>query len=194
MQNFSQSDNPAEKVVFVTKLEDIPGGITVSVADFVEDFIVPAGSVVGKDNNGLFHVLKTAKMHTAANSSATDYLVYKGHGLKVGDYIASATGAKAYAITAINTTGSDVYDTISIGTTLGVAVAQYAGLFQAAAEAASNTSAFKYTPYAVTGHSVQLKAGDNNTVDALLRATMIEANAPVATTQIKAALPQILWV
>ena len=192
MQNFRESDSATEKVVFATKIEDIIGGITVAVADFVDAHIVPAGSVVGKDNNGLFHVLKTAKMHTAAGGSATDYIVYKGHGFKVGDFIASATGAKAYAITAINTSNAD-YDTITIGTTIG-AVAQYAGIFQALAEAASNTSAFKVTPYAVTGQSIQLKSGDTNTVDAWLRATMFEANAPVATAQIKAALPQILWV
>jgi hypothetical protein len=193
MQNFRESDAAAEKVVFVTKLEDIPGGATVAIADFVNDHIVPAGSVVSKDSNGLFHVLKTAKLHTAATNSATDYLVLKGHGFKVGDFIAALTGAKAYAITAITTTNAD-YDTLTLGTTLGVAIAQYAGIFQALAEAASNTSAFKVTPIGVTGHSIQLKTGDNITVDVLLRATLIEANAPVVTAQIKAALPHILWV
>lgn len=193
MQNFRESDLPAEKVVFATKIEDVIGGVTVAVADFVDEAVIPAGSVVGKDNTGLFHVLKTAKLHTAATNSATDYLVLKGHGFKVGDFIAALTGAKAYAITAINTTNAD-YDTITVGTTLGVAVAQYAGIFQALAEAASNTSAFKVTPYAVTGHSIQMKAGDTNAVDAWLRASLYEANAPVATAQIKAALPQILWL
>ena len=193
MQNFRESDAAAEKVAFATKLEDIAGGVTVAVADFTDGAIIPAGSVIGKDGNGLYHVLKTAKLHTAATNSATDYLVLKGHGFKTGDFIAALTGAKAYAITAINT-GNASYDTISVGTTLGVAIAQYAGIFQAAAEAASNTSAFKVTPLAVTGHSMELKSGETNVVDAWLRATLIEANVPVATAQIKAALPHILWV
>ena len=192
MQNFRES-NPADKLAFATKLEDISGGVTIAVADFTDGAVVPAGSVIGKDNNGLYHVLKTAKLHTAAGNSATNYLVFKGHGFKVGDFIAALTGAKAYAITAIDTTNAD-YDTITVSTTLGVAVAQYAGVFQAAAEAASNTSAFKVTPFAVTGHAIKLKAGDTNAVDAWLRATLFEANAPVATAQIKAALPQVLWV
>lgn len=193
MQNFRESDRAAEKVVFATKIEDIIGGVTIAAADLTEGDIVPAGTIVGKDNNGLYHVVKTAKLHTAASNSTTDYLVLKGHSFKVGDYIAALTGAKSYAITAINTTNAD-YDTITVGTTLGVAVAQYAGLFQANAEAASNTSTYKYTPYAVTGHSIQIKAGDTNVVDAWLRATIIEANAPVATPQMKALIPQILWV
>lgn len=192
MQNFRESD-AAETLAFATKLEDISGGVSLAAADFNDGALVPAGSVIGKDGNGLYHVLKTAKLHTAAGNTATDYLVLKGHGFKIGDFVAAQTGAKAYAITGINTSNA-AYDTISVGTTLGVAVAQYAGIFQAAAEATSNTSAFKVTPLAVTGHSIKLKSGDTNVVDAWLRATLIEANAPVATAQIKAALPQMLWV
>src|SRR6218665_2951971 len=161
MQNFRESDAAPEKVAFVTKLEDIIGGVTVAAADFTNGAIIPAGSVIGKDGNGLYHVLKTARLHTAASNTATDYLVLKGHGFKVGDFIAALTGAKAYAITAINTSNAD-YDTISVGTTLGVAISQYAGVFQALAEATSNTSAFKVAPSAVIGHSLELKTGDTN--------------------------------
>ncbi|HEY1055016.1 MAG TPA: hypothetical protein VGE24_07770 [Emticicia sp.] len=193
MQIFRETDAPAQKVVFATKIEDIIGGVTVSVADFVDDYIVPAGSVVGKDNNGLFHVLKVAKLTTAAGNTDTTYQVAKGHGFKVGDFIAALTGAKAYAITAIDTTNAD-YDVLTVGTTLGVVIAQNDGIFQAAAQAASNTSAFKYTPLAVTGHAIQLNAGDNNVVDAWVRASLFTVNAPIATAQLKAALPQILWL
>lgn len=182
----------ADKLVFATRLEDILGGVTLASADLTDGYLVPAGTVIGKDNNGLYHVLKTAKLHTAATNSATDYLVLKGHGFKVGDFIAAQTGAKAYAITAINTS-NDSYDTLSVGTTLGVAIAQYGGVFQAAAEASSNTSAFRITPLAVTGRAVNIQSGGSTVVDAYLRATLIEANAPVATAQIKAALPHILW-
>ncbi|UTA66656.1 hypothetical protein [Emticicia sp. 21SJ11W-3] len=192
MQNFQESDL-ADKLAFATKLEDISGGITIAAADFTDGTVVQAGSVVGKDNNGLYHVLKTARLHTAAGNTATSYLVFKGHGFKTGDFIAALTGAKAYAITGIDTSNAD-YDTLTVATTLGVAVAQYGGVFQAAAEATTNTSAFKVTPFAVTGHAIKVKAGETNAVDAWLRATLFEANAPVATAQMKAALPQILWV
>jgi len=193
MQNFSKSDSPAENVVFHAKIEDIQGGITLCSADFVADDIVPAGTVVYKDSNGLFHALKTAKVVTAANNTATTYQVAKGHNFKVGEFVASLTGAKAYAITAIDKTNAD-YDVLTVGTTLGVAIAQNAVLFQAAAESSTTTSAFKGTPYAVTGHGVQIKVGDNHLVDAYLRATLFEAVAPPVTSQIKAAIPQILWI
>jgi hypothetical protein len=193
MQIYSSSDGPAPKVVFHKKIEDIQGGITICSADFVADDIIPAGSVVGKDNNGLFHVLKTAKLYSAATNTATTYSVNKGHGLKVGDIIGALTGAKAYTITAIDKTNAD-YDILTVGTTLGVAIAQNAGIFQAAAESSTTTSAFKVTPYAVTGDSVQIKVGDNHLVDAYLRATIFEALAPIVTSQIKAALPQIMWI
>ena len=193
MQNFKQSDSAVSKVVFHKMIEDLQGGVTVSVADYTDGFVVPAGSVVGKDSNGLFHVLKTAKLTASATNTATAYSVEKGHGFKVGDFLATATGAKAYAITAINT--SDVaFDVLTVGTTLGVVVTSGQGLFKALAESASNTSAFSITPFAVTGQDLKLIAGDNNFVDAYLRATLFEVNAPVATAQIKAALPQILWI
>lgn len=193
MQNYSETDVAASKVVFHSKIEDLQGGITLAAADFVANDIIPAGTVVGKDSAGLFHALKTAKLYTAAANTDTTYQVYKGHGFKVGDFIAALTGAKAYAITAINTSNAS-YDVLTVGTTLGVVIAQYAGIFQAAAEAASNTSAFKYTPYAVTGDDVKIKTGDNHLVDAYLRATVFEVNAPIVTAQIKAALPHILWI
>lgn len=193
MQQFSSTDLPASKVVFHSKIEDLQGGVTVSAADFVADHVVPAGTIVGKDSNGLFHAIKVAKLYTAANNTATTYQVYKGHGFKVGDFLAALTGAKAYAITAIDTTNA-THDVLTVGTTLGVAVAQYAGLFQALAEAVSTTSAFVVTPFAVTGQDLQIVAGDSNMTDAYIRATLFEVNAPIATAQLKAALPHIMWI
>lgn len=193
MQNSRKSDVAAEKVVFATKIEDIIGGITLAAADFVDGDIVPAGTVVGKDNDGLFHALKTAKVLLAANNSAVDYRVTKGHGFKIGDFMAYATGAKAYAITAIDKSNAD-YDVITLGTTLGVAVPLNATVFQALAESSTTTSAFKTTPLAVIGHTVQIIAGDSNTVDAWLRSSLYEVNAPPVNAAIKLALPHTIWL
>ena len=193
MQQFSSTDLPAAKVVFHKKIEDLQGGVTVSAADFVADHVVPAGTIIGKDSNGLFHAIKVAKLYTAATNSDTTYSVYKGHGFKVGDFVAALTGNKAYAITVINTSNA-THDVITLSATLGTVVAQYAGLFQALAEAASNTSAFVATPFAVTGQDLAIVAGDSNMTDAYIRATLFEVNAPIATAQLKAALPQILWI
>lgn len=193
MQNFTSSDSAVSKIVFHKMIEDLQGGVTVSVADYTDGFILPAGSVVGKGSNGLFRILKTAKLTANATNTATTYSVAKGHGFKVGEFLASATGAKAYAITAIDTSDAG-FDVLTVGTTLGVALTAGQGLFKALGQATSNTSEFFVTPYAVTGQDLKLIAGDNNFIDAYIRATLFEVNAPVATSQIKAALPQILWI
>lgn len=193
MQNYSENDAASPKVVFHKRIEDIQGGVTIASADFVADDIIAEGQPIGKDSNGLFHVIKTAKVYTAATNTDTTYQVYKGHGFKVGDFIAALTGAKSYAITAIDKSNAS-YDVLTVGTTLGVAITQYAGIFQAAGQSSTTTSAFVYTPFALTGDSVKIKVGDNHLVDAYIRATVFEAAAPIVTAQLKAALPQILWI
>jgi len=193
MQNFTSTDSAVSKIVFHKMIEDIQGGVTISIADYTDGFILPAGSVIGKGSNGLFRVLKTAKLTADATNTATTYQVEKGHGFKVGEFLASATGAKAYAITVVDTSNAN-YDVLTVGTTLGLAYTAGQGLFKALAESTSTSSAFVVTPYAVTGQDLKLVAGDNNFIDAYLRATLFEANAPVATSQIKTALPQILWI
>lgn len=193
MQNSRKYDPAAEKVVFATKIEDIIGGITLAAGDFVEGDIVPAGTLVGKDGNNLYHALKTAKMYANATNVATDYQVVKGHGFKVGDFFASAVGAKAYAITAINKSNA-AYDILTLGTTIGVALTAGQAVFQALAESATTTSAFKVQPLAITGHTVEIVANDTNVVDAYLRASVFEVNCPPVTTAMKTLVPQILFL
>ena len=87
MQNIRESDAAAENVVFATKIEDVIGGITLAAADFVDGSIVPAGTLVYKDVNGLYHALKTAKATATATNVATTYQVAKGHNFKVGEFL-----------------------------------------------------------------------------------------------------------
>ena len=60
MQNYFKKETP-EKLVFERKIEDIPGGITVAVRDLTQKRIF-AGTPVGPDQNGLYHVVKTARV------------------------------------------------------------------------------------------------------------------------------------
>ena len=69
MQNYFSAESP-EKNVFLSKIEDISGGVTVAVKDLVQTR-VGAGTPIGKDANGLFHVVKTAKMQADAAADAT---------------------------------------------------------------------------------------------------------------------------
>ncbi|WP_448104733.1 hypothetical protein [Pedobacter panaciterrae] len=191
MQNFQKTET-RRKIAFVTKIEDVPGGVGVAVADLVQSF-VPEATVLGKDSNGLYHVVVTAKLTADATNTATTYQVTKGHNFKVGKFLASDTGAKAYAITDVNTSNAN-YDVLTVGTTLGVALTAGAVLIEAVAEATGTQSAFKYIPELVSGNGFDVIPGDNHVVDAWRRATVIEANAAPVHAKMKAAMQHIIYV
>ncbi|WP_214228647.1 hypothetical protein [Pedobacter sp. B4-66] len=191
MQNFKRTETRS-KLVFITKIEDVPGGVTVAVADLTQAAVL-AGTPIGADNNGLYHVVKTAALTADATNTATDYQVKKGHNFKVGDFLAVKTGAKAYAITNIVTSNAN-YDVISVGTTLGLAVSTGGVLIQANAESATTTSAFKYEPSLVTGNDFDVVVGGNHLVDAWRRSSLNSVNAPAVSADIKAKMPLTQWV
>lgn len=184
MQNTKQTESRI-KLVFTAKLEDKVGGICIAAADLTQATLA-AGTPVGLDVNGLAHVIKQAIMADTATDSATDYKVDKGHNLKVGDPVASAVSGAAYDITAINTSNAN-YDTLTLGTTLGVALAADDILFLAAAESASD-AALAYTPLGLTGHDIDIVTGSNPLVDCIVRGSVNTVNAPISPA-IQAALP-----
>lgn len=182
---------------FVHKVADIPNGVTVATTDLVGGGILPEGAVIGKDaETGVYHLIKTATLAVAASNSAVTYTVKKGHHFKVGDFVSAGIGKKAYAITTIATNATDsTCDDITVGTTLGVAIAKGAGLVQAAAEASGNTSALKYSaPYAVVGDGYNVKAGSNLFVNAWLIGVVKEACAPATPADLKAKVPGIQYI
>jgi len=191
MQN-SQTSDTRGLVVFVKKIEDIPGGVTLAAAD-VTQAIVAAGTPVGKDANGLFHVVKTAKAQANAANNATAYKVLKGHNFKVGNFLTTGLLKIAYAITAIDTSNAD-YDTLTVGTTLGVAVAAGDVLIEAAAEATGNTSAWKVTPYGLTGSGLDIVSGNNHLVDVIVRGSVRESAIVPIHADIKTVLTHIRFV
>jgi hypothetical protein len=178
---------------FTHKLADIPDGVTVSVADLTQK-VLPEGTPVGKDTaTGLFHVVKVAKLTAEATNSATDYVVAKGHNFKVGDFVTLKEGGKAYAITAVDTTATTT-DTITVGTTLGVAAAAGDAIYQAAAQATGTDSALKYQPVALVGESYDVKAGSNLVVNAWTIAQIREANIPAVGATVKSKLTGIQFI
>ena len=145
------------------KIADIRGGVSVNVTELGCDYL-PEGTVLSVPVNGISHVVKTAKLTAAATDSATKYKVAKGHAFKVGDVVMATTSAKAYAISAIDTSNTG-YDELTVGTTLGVALSAGDQLMQAASEGASG-SALKYTPLALSGTGKPVEGGTNLDVDA----------------------------
>lgn len=105
---------------WVRMLADIPNGGSVDTGELGGDMLLDGTPVSFDTTDGLYHVVKTAKVHETAGATATDYKVAKGSHLKVGDTIYN--GETGYAITAIDKTNAS-YDKITVGTTLGAATA-----------------------------------------------------------------------
>lgn len=176
-------------------IEDVQGGGTIARAG-IKGVIdeLPPGAIVGKDSNGLYHVVKTAKMKTAANSTATDYQVEKGHLLKVGDIVTVGSDLKKPSadITAIDKTNTD-YDVITVSTTL-TAAAVDAVLVLAEATAAAGSAKLKYIPEAVTMNKVDTTVA-NQQSGLLVRGSVNEAVMPYPVdSAIKEKLPLIRFV
>lgn len=190
---FVKTTETASKTPFVSNIETLPGGVTVAVTDLVQTTVV-AGTPVGLDgSSGLYHVVKTAEAQANATNSATDYKVLKGHNFKVGDFLTTGLLKKAFAITAITTTETD-YDTITLGTTLGVAVTAGDVLIEATAQATGDTSAYKYTPVGLTGTKFDVVAGANHPCDVVVRGSVIESMIPPISSDIKASLSWMRFV
>jgi len=154
------------KKVIQHRIADIRGGVGVKTSELGGDYLFE-GTPLGAPVNGLVSVVKLAKMVTQAANNATNYEVAKGHHFKVGDVVMSAEGAKAYTITAINTTNT-AKDVITLNTTLGVVVNVGASLMQAAAETAGTDSALKVVPQSINGTNIPVVAKDNIFTDAWL--------------------------
>lgn len=178
---------------FTHKLADIPNGITVSAADLTQK-VLHEGTPVGKDENGLYHVVKVAVLSADATNTATAYTVKKGHNFKVGDVVMLATGSKAYTITEIATNADDATsDDLTVGTTLGVAAKAGDSLYLAAKAGASG-AAFKYTPVALVGESYDVDALSNHIVNAWTIGQIRESNIPPIGAEVKAKLTGIQFI
>lgn len=180
---------------FTHKLADIPNGITVSAADLTQK-VLHEGTPVGKDENGLYHVVKVAVLSADATNTATAYTVKKGHNFKVGDVVMLATGskAKAYTITEIATNADDATsDDLTVDTTLGTAAKAGDSLYLAAKAGASG-AAFKYTPVALVGESYDVDELSNHIVNAWTIGQIRESNIPPIGAEVKAKLTGIQFI
>lgn len=178
---------------FTHKLADIPNGVTVSAADLTQK-VLHEGTPVGKDENGLYHVVKVAVLSADASNAATTYTVNKGHNFKVGDAIMLSSGKAAYAITGIATNADDATkDDLTVGTTLGVAAKAGDSLYLAA-KAGDSGAAFKYAPVALVGESYDVDALSNHIVNAVTIGQIREINIPPIGAEVKAKLTGIQFI
>lgn len=181
--------------VIIKIIEDVVGGGTIARAD-LKGVIneLPPGVVVGKDSNGLYHPLKTARVVEAATAEATTYNVAKGSIFKVGDIITVGADLKkaAAAISGIDTTDPE-FDVITVADTLGAA-AKDTVLVLALATANAGSAKLKYTPECITMNKVNTTVA-NQQSGLLVRGTVNESVMPYPVDDaIKALLPLIRFV
>ena len=154
--------------VFMHKLADIRGGVSVAASELGGDFL-REGAILSAPVNGITHVVKTAQVVAEVAASGKAIKVKKLHNFKVGDIITSALGKAAHAITAINDSGKE-YDELTIGTAIG-ALAIGDIIVEAKAEATGETSSkseLKYEPQSVNGTGKPFDPKSNINTDAWL--------------------------
>lgn len=198
---YVKSETDTERSLCIVKvLEDIPGGGTIDPDDFQSATTeMLEGAIVGVDSNGLYHLVKTAELYEDEADSETAYKVLKGHEFVVGDFLMAAvdTGSKCYAITEIDTTSSEDYDILTVGTSLGLAMLDGDCLMQGTAEAAgAGGGVYKYDPAGIAMQGVDLTSGiDNQGCAIMVRGTVIESLLPYPVdANVKALLPLIRFV
>jgi hypothetical protein len=165
------------------------GGFVLATTGLAADYVIPAGTpVVFNEATRSVAIVGTGVAQANAGSSATDYLLLKGHTFKVGDYLATGVaGGKAYAITAINTTGSTVYDTVTVGTTIGAVTA--GDLLYASSATGATASAYP----AINGLLYDDTLGNaGESVSVVIRGVVYARRIPYNAT-IAAALPRITF-
>lgn len=173
------------------RIADVPGGVTVSVADLGGAALKEGTPLAYVADDGMYHVCKTALIVSDATNVATTYDVAKGSHFKVGDRFATE-GANGQLITAIDKTTNTDKDVITVGTTLGVAIT-----------AASKTVAFqsnagdkvvKYAPTAIAGSNQDVTASESLFVDAWVVAVVRTGNAPSVNATVTASLKGINYI
>lgn len=154
-------------------IEDIQGGGTIARAELkgIIDELPPL-VIVGKDSNGLYHVVKTAKVTAAVAAAATAVQVAKGHLFKVGEAITVGGALKGASdlIAAIDKSNAS-YDTITVAAAIGDV------LILANVKAAANAAKFKYVPEAITMNKVDVTVA-NQQSGLLVRGTVNESVMP----------------
>lgn len=179
-----------QKPVFVEVLEVKAGGAVVKGSVLGGEKVYPGTPILL--NNSEYVVHKTVLLADDVADDANEIPVDKNHHFKVGDscYPYGSSAAAVQTITAIDKDSSDEYDTITIGTTFGVALTEDDILYQASSVSDSE-GVIPGTPYgyALTGFDVE--EGGNHTDSIVVRGTLTEANAPPIVPHFISELPLI---
>jgi hypothetical protein len=171
-------------------LETAQGGFILDITGLVNGSTIKAGSPIGYDESvRKARLIKVSVLTLIATSTDTTYQVAKGHLLVVGENIGATKGSKSYAITAIDATNT-AYDVITVATTLGANLAVGTVLFQTATTGATAAD-FIVTPKGLTYETFDVE--NNVDVAVVIRGTVYGRRVPKTTSDLKAALPNIIY-
>jgi len=176
-------------------LEDVQGGGTIARAEIkgLTDELPPL-AIVGKDSDGLYHVVKTAMVHADVAADATAIQVEKGSLFVAGEAVedgGALTGASD-VISSIDKSNLG-YDIITLAGAIGAAKVGDI-LVLATAKASAKSSAFKYTPEFITMNRINTTVA-NQQSGLLVRGTVNESVMPYPIDKdIKALLNFIRFV
>lgn len=184
------AQSPGLVPIWQTMLETAQGGFTLDSSDtgFADDDVIKGGTAMTyNEATRIATPMIGAKLQANATNVATTYRVPKNSGLKVGDPVYAVKGGVADAITAINTSNA-AYDTITVGTTLGVALNTGDSLFIASAEGAT-AGGFNGTPKGLLYEDYVI--GSDINVAIVIRGTVYARRIPAGGADLEAALPLI---
>lgn len=176
-------------------IEDVQGGGTIARAELkglIDE--LPPLAVVGKDESGLYHVVKTAFVKTVAAADAVIIQIEKKHLFQVGEAvtIGGSLDRASDVITAINRSNAN-YDELTIAGAIGAAK-EGDVLVLVEGKAAAKAAKFKYVPEVVTMNKVDVTVA-NQTSGLLVRGTVNESVMPYPIDEaVKASLRFIRFV
>lgn len=134
-------------ILNIENARDIPSGASIKLSTLINGNVIDQATPLSAPTTGVRSVCKSAVC--LADSSTTVKNVTTGtHNFIVGNFVCTKEGGKAYAITDITTTSG--VDAITVGTAIE-ANAEGSYIYEAAAEAAATTSAFKNVPVCIAG-------------------------------------------
>lgn len=183
-------------------LEDVTGGGTISRADLAGALFngkpldeLPPFVIVCRDENGLYRVIKTARVAEAAAADATAIKVGKNHLFAVGDFVTVGGDLEGASeeITAIDKSNAG-YDVLTVAAAIGAA-AKGVVLVQAKDKQAVGAATLAHEgEFVLTMSKVDLTIA-NQQAGLLVRGTVNEACMPFPIDKgIKARMPFIRFV
>lgn len=148
--------------VFIHKIADIRGGVSVAASDLGGNFL-REGAILSAPVDGITHVVKTGQIAAEVSESDTSIKVKKLHNFKVGDIIMTEPGKKSSTITAIDESNK-AYDVLTIKAALGTIAID--GFVVEAKTEVESEAVLKYEPQSVNGTGKPFDPKSNINTDA----------------------------